>query len=85
MGSHSQAEDAPRACSSPAAAGMDGSPACSGAEEEAMSFVECETCGGSGSTECGAIHPGACDSDGCHGHCEEPCPDCTGEGMVQEG
>jgi hypothetical protein len=45
-------------------------------------YVECETCGGSGTVECGTMYPGWCDSDPCHGHCEVACNDCTGEGMV---
>jgi hypothetical protein len=45
-------------------------------------YAICDTCGGSGTVECGTLHPGWCDSDPCHGHCEVACNDCTGEGMV---
>jgi hypothetical protein len=45
-------------------------------------YALCETCGGSGTVECGTMHPGWCDSDPCHGHCEVACNDCTGDGMV---
>jgi hypothetical protein len=45
-------------------------------------YAICDTCAGSGTVECGSLHPGWCDNDPCHGHCEVACNDCTGEGMV---
>lgn len=44
----------------------------------------CETCNGTGSVECGTMHPGGCANDNCRGYCEVACNDCTGEGMVPE-
>lgn len=49
---------------------------------EAMAV--CETCNGTGSVECGTMHPGGCANDNCRGYCEVACNDCTGEGMVPE-
>ena len=46
-------------------------------------FDFCPDCGGSGTVECGASHPGSCASDPCHGHCEIPCGTCTSEGLVE--
>ena len=46
-------------------------------------FIECRRCGGSGSIDCG-VDDTWCPNIPCFGHCEVACPDCTGEGYIED-
>lgn len=46
-----------------------------------VQWAPCWACGGSGESECGTRET-PCEQSPCNGHCEEPCGECTGEGML---